>query len=232
MNKTCSSVAEAIRDIKDGAVIASGGFGLCGIPENLIRGIAAKGICNLTIISNNIGSIDSRDGSAYGVALLFQNRQVKKYIGSFPGPVAQLDWFLEQYESGMLTIEIMPQGTLNERLRCAVAGLGGVYIPTGVGTPLAEGKETRVIDGKEYLLELPLKADFAIIKAWKGDTMGNLVYRLTARNYNAVMAGAATVTIAEVEELVEPGDIPPDQVHTPGIFVQRVVKGDFYERRF
>jgi len=231
MNKTFATVSDAISDIRDGAVIASGGFGLCGIPENLIRAIVRKGVKGLTVISNNIGSIDLKHGGAYGIALLFQNRQVRKYVGSFPGPASKLDWFLDQYESGALELEIMPQGTLNERLRCAMAGLGGVYTPTGVGTLLAQGKETRTINGKDYLLELPLKADFAIIKARRGDSMGNLVYRSTARNYNAVMAGSARVTIAEVEELVEPGAIDPDQVHTPGILVQRVVKGDFYERR-
>jgi 3-oxoacid CoA-transferase subunit A len=231
MNKTFESSRAAIEDIRDGAVIMTGGFGLCGIPENLIRALLDKGVKDLTIISNNIGSIDLRKGGAFGVALLFRNRQVRKFVGSFPGPVARLDWFLDMVEKKEVEIEIMPQGTLNERVRLAVAGLGGVYTPVGAGTELAHGKETRVIDGREYLLELPLKADFALVKAHTGDRMGNLVYRRTARNYNAVMAGAAKVTIAEVEHLVEPGAIDPDQVHTPGIFVQRVVQGELYEKR-
>ncbi len=231
MDKTFAGSMAAIHDIRDGAVIMTGGFGLCGIPENLIRAVLEKGVKDLTIISNNIGSIDLKKGGAFGVALLFKNRQVRKFVGSFPGPVARLDWFLDMYEKHEVTVEIMPQGTLNERIRLAVAGLGGVYTPVGVGTELAVGKETRVIDGKEYLLELPLKADFALVKAHTGDRMGNLVYRRTARNYNAVMAGAAAVTIAEVENLVEPGAIDPDQVHTPGIFVQRVVKGELFEKR-
>jgi len=231
MDKTFESSIEAIADIGDGAVIMSGGFGLSGIPENLIRALVEKGSRGLTIISNNIGSIDLRMGGAYGVALLFENRQVRRFVGSFPGPVTKMDWFLEQYNAGEIELEIMPQGTLNERIRCAVAGLGAVYTPVGVGTVLAEGKESREIDGKEYLLEPALHADFAIVKARRGDRMGNLVYRGSARNYNAVMAGAATVTIAEVEELVEPGGIDPDSVHTPGIFVQRVIRGEFYEKR-
>ncbi|MBM4354279.1 MAG: 3-oxoacid CoA-transferase subunit A [Deltaproteobacteria bacterium] len=231
MDKTFDSSLAAIHDIRNGATIMTGGFGLCGIPENLIRALLEKGVRDLTIVSNNIGSSDLKQGGAYGVALLFRNRQVRKFIGSFPGPVARLDWFLDMYEKKEVEVEIMPQGTLNERIRLAVAGLGGVYTPVGAGTLLAEGKEARVIDGKEYLLELPLKADFALVKAHTGDRMGNLVYRRTARNYNAVMAGAAAVTVAEVEHLVEPGAIDPDQVHTPGIFVQRVVKGELYERR-
>lgn len=231
MNKSYKSSLAAIEDIEDGAVIMSGGFGLSGIPENLIRALVDKGVKDLTIISNNIGSIDLKHGGAYGSALLFESRQVRKFVGSFPGPVSKLPWFLEQYESGDLELEIMPQGTLNERIRCAMAGLGGVYTPVGVGTDLAEGKETREINGKEYLLELPLRADFAIVKAHKGDHTGNLVYRYSSRNYNAVMAGAAKVTIAEVEELVEPGKIDPNFVHTPGIFVQRIVQGELYEKR-
>jgi 3-oxoacid CoA-transferase subunit A len=165
------------------------------------------------------------------VALLFEKRQVRKFVGSFPGPVAKKDWFLEQYKKGDVELEIMPQGTLNERLRCAMAGLGGVYTPVGAGTILAQGKETRVLNGREYVLELPLKADYALIKGHAGDRMGNLAYRYTARNYNAVMAGTATVTVAEVERLVAPGEIDPDHVHTPGILVQRVVQGERYERR-
>ena len=231
MDKTCSSIDEAVAGIHDGAVIMSGGFGLSGIPENLIRALVRKGVKDLTIIGNNIGSIDLKEGGAYGVALLFESGQATRFIGSFPGPVTRLDWFKERYRSGSIQIEIMPQGTLNERIRCAGAGLGGVFTPIGVGTVLEEGKEKRVIDGREYLLELPLSADFAIIKAHTGDRMGNLVYRYTSRNYNPVMAPAAKVTIAEVEHLVEPGEIDPDQVHTPGIFVQSIVRGTKYEKR-
>ncbi len=231
MDKTIASAREAIADIQDGARIMFGGFGLCGIPENLLRALREKGVKDLTVISNNAGSIDLKAGGAYGLALLFESRQVKKFVGSFPGPVAKLDYFLGPFQSGELELEIMPQGTLNERIRCAMAGLGGVYSPVGVGTILAEGKESRTIEGKEYLLELPLHADFALIKAAQGDRMGNLVYRYTARNYNAVMAGAATTTIAEVEELLAPGAFHPDQVHTPGVLVQRVVVGERYERR-
>jgi 3-oxoacid CoA-transferase subunit A len=231
MDKTIESSLKAIADVPDGAVIMSGGFGLCGIPENLIRALLEKGVRDLTIISNNIGSIDLKRGGAFGVALLFKAGQVRKFVGSFPGPVAQEDWFLKQYNEKKIEVEIMPQGTLNERIRCAAAGLGGVYTPVGAGTLLAQGKESRTLDGREYLLELPLKADFAIVKAFRGDRAGNLVYRHAARNYNAVMAGAARVTIAEVEELVEPGGIDPDGVHTPGILVQRIVKGERYEKR-
>jgi len=231
MDKRYASSHEAIADIQDGAVLMTGGFGLSGIPENLIRALVERKVRDLTIISNNMGSIDLKEGGAFGAALLFENRQVRKFVGSFPGPVARFDWFLEQYNAGEVEVEIMPQGTLNERIRCSAAGLGGFYTPTGVGTLLAEGKECREIEGKEYLLELPLHADFALVKAFRGDRMGNLLYRYTARNYNAVMAGAARLTIAEVEELVEPGEIPPDHVHTPGIFVQRIVKGEVYEKR-
>jgi 3-oxoacid CoA-transferase subunit A len=231
MDKRFASAMDAIEDIRDGAVIMFGGFGLCGIPENLIRALREKGTRELTVISNNAGSIDLKQGGAFGLALLFESRQVRKFVGSFPGPASKLDTFLGPFQRGELEVEIMPQGTLNERIRCAMAGLGGVYTPVGVGTLLAEGKETRVINGKEYLLELPLYADFALIKGYKGDSMGNLIYRYTARNYNAVMAGAAKVTIAEVEELVEPGTIGPDDVHTPGILVQRVLQGARYEKR-
>lgn len=231
MDKTIASAWEAIADIEDGARIMFGGFGLCGIPENLIRAIREKGVQNLTVISNNAGSIDLKAGGAFGLALLFESGQVSKFVGSFPGPVAKLDYFLKPFQSGALELEIMPQGTLNERIRCAMAGLGGVYSPVGVGTILAEGKETRTIDGNDYLLELPLRADFGLVRAAQGDSMGNLVYRYTARNYNAGMAGAATTTIAEVEELLAPGAFHPDQIHTPGVLVQRVVKGERYERR-
>ena len=229
MNKLYSSTVEAIADVKDGASIMFGGFGVCGIPENLIEAILEKGVKNLTVIGNNIGDI--KNGGFYGVAKLVKNRQVKKFIGSFPGMIAEVDWFIEMYSKNEIEVEIMPQGTLNERIRCAGAGLGGVLTPAGVGTLLAEGKEVKVIDGREYLLELPLHADFAMIKAHKGDRMGNLVYRYTARNYNPVMAPAAKITIAEVEELVEVGELDPDQVHTPGIYVKRLIKGERHEKR-
>jgi 3-oxoacid CoA-transferase subunit A len=231
MDKTARSCDEAVRDIADGAVIMSAGFGLCGIPENLIRALVRKGVKDLTVIGNNLGSTDSRDGKIYGVGLLAENGQIRKFIGSFPGPIAKLPWFKELYRSKKIELEIIPQGTLNERIRCAGAGLGGVYTPTGVGTPIEEGKEKRVIEGREYILELPLRADFALVKAHKGDRAGNLIYRYSARNYNPVMAPAAEVTIAEVEELCETGAFDPDSVHTPGIFVTRVVKGEKYEKR-
>ncbi|MDO8806404.1 MAG: CoA transferase subunit A [Elusimicrobiota bacterium] len=231
MDKTVKSADEAVRDIGDGAVVMSAGFGLCGIPENLIRALVRKGVKDLTLIGNNLGSTDSADGQLYGIGLLARNGQIKKFIGSFPGPIAKLPWFRELYRSKKIELEIIPQGTLNERIRCAAAGLGGVYTPTGVGTPIEEGKEKRVLDGREYLLELPLRADFALVKAQKGDRAGNLVYRYSARNYNPVMAPAAGVTIAEVEELCETGSFDPDSVHTPGIFVTRIVKGEKYERR-
>ncbi|MCK4777443.1 MAG: CoA transferase subunit A [Actinomycetia bacterium] len=231
MDKVYESSLAATRDIKDGAVIMSGGFGLSGIPENLIRALIEKGVKNLTLIGNNIGSIDRKDGGAYGIALLAKNGQISKFIGSFPGPVTKLDWFKEQYNAGKIEIEIMPQGTLNERIRCAGAGLGGVYTPTGVGTLFEEGKDKKTVNGREYILELPLYADFAIIKAQKGDRHGNLIFRNTSRNYNPVMAPAGKITIAEVEELVEPGELDPNFIHTPGIYVQRVVKGEKYEKR-
>ena len=231
MNKTVASVHEAIADVQDGATIMFGGFGLCGIPENMIRALVEKGVKELTVVSNNAGSIDLKSGGAYGIALLFENRQVRKFVGSFPGPVAKLDYFLEPFRSKELELEIMPQGTLNERIRCAMAGLGGVLTPVGVGTILAEGKETIVVDGAEYLLETPIKADFSFIKGYKGDRLGNLIYRYTTRNYNEVMAGAAAVTIAEVEELVDPAEFHPDFIHTPGVLVKRIFKGEFYEKR-
>lgn len=231
MDKLVKSSDEAVSDIKDGAVVMSAGFGLCGIPENLIRALVRKGVKNLTLIGNNLGSTDSSDGEIYGIGLLAKNGQIKKFIGSFPGPIAKIPWFREMYKNKQIELEIIPQGTLNERIRCAGAGLGGFYTPTGVGTPIEETREKRVIDGREYLLELPLRADFALIRARRGDRAGNLVYRYSARNYNPVMAPAATVTIAEVEELCETGTFDPDSVHTPGIFVTRVVKGEKYEKR-
>jgi len=222
VNKVFPSVAEALFDLTDGATIMAGGFGLCGIPENLIRAIRDKGVKDLTFISNNAGIDDE------GLGLLLQTRQVKKMISSYVG---ENKIFEQQFLNGELEVELVPQGTLAERIRAGGAGIPAFYTPTGVGTRIAEGKEVRVFDGKEYLLERGLTADFAIVKAWKGDRWGNLVYRKTARNFNPMMATAARVTIAEVEELVELGDIDPDMVHTPGIFVQRIVVGERYIKR-
>ncbi len=222
MNKVFPSVAEALFDLADGATIMAGGFGLCGIPENLIRAIRDKGVKDLTFISNNAGIDDE------GLGILLQTRQVKKMISSYVG---ENKIFEQQFLSGDLEVELVPQGTLAERIRAGGAGIPAFYTPTGVGTRIAEGKEVRVFGGKEYLLERALTADFAVVKAWKGDRWGNLVYRKTARNFNPMMATAARVTIAEVEELVELGDIDPDLVHTPGIFVQRIVVGERYIKR-
>lgn len=222
MNKLVPSAAAAIHDIGDGAVVMAGGFGLCGIPENLIAALRDKGCRGLTCISNNAGVDD------FGLGLLLKTRQIRKMISSYVGENKE---FERQFLSGELEVELTPQGTLAERIRAASAGLGGFFTPTGVGTLVAEGKETRLIDGRTYVFERPLSADFALVKAWKGDRHGNLVYRATARNFNPVMAMAARVTIAEVEELVDVGQIEPDQVHTPGIFVQRILLGCNYEKR-
>ena len=222
MNKIVPSADEAIRDIADGATLMVGGFGLCGNPENLIAAVNRKGVSGLTVISNNCGTTD------LGLGVLLKARQIRKMIASYVGENKE---FERQFLSGELQVELNPQGTLAERIRAAAAGIGGFYTATGVGTQIAEGKETRVIGGREYLLELPLKADFALVKAWKADTWGNLVFRKTARNFNPVMATAARVTIAEVEELVEPGRIDPDHVVTPGIFVKHIIKGASYEKR-
>ena len=222
MNKVFPDAASAIHDIADGAVIMAGGFGLCGIPENLITALRDSGVSDLTFVSNNAGVDD------FGLGLLLQTRQVKKMISSYVGENKE---FERQFLAGELEVELTPQGTLAERIRAASAGLGGFFTPTGVGTKVAEGKETRVIDGRTFVFEKPLHADFAIVKAWKGDRHGNLVFRKTARNFNPMMAMAGKVTIAEVEELVEVGEIEPDAVHTPGIFVQRIVQGVDYEKR-
>jgi 3-oxoacid CoA-transferase subunit A len=208
--------------IPDGARIMVGGFGVCGIPENLIAALLARGTRNLTLMSNNAGL----DG--FGIGLLLANRQVKKMISSYVG---ENKVFERQFLAGELEAELIPQGTFCERMRASGAGLGGFFTPTGYGTVIAEGKETRIIDGKPYVLEMPLHADFALVRAWKGDSLGNLVYRKTARNFNPIMAAAGRVTIAEVENLVQPGEIDPDHVVTPGIFVQHVLKGEKYERR-
>lgn len=221
MNKVVSSVDEAVRDIQDGAVIMSGGFGLCGNPENLIAALHRKGAKNLTIISNNCGTTE------LGLGILLKAKQVKKMVSSYVGENKE---FERQFLSGELEVELNPQGTLAERIRAGGCGIGGFYTPTGVGTKVAEGKEVRVIDGREYVLESPLKADFAIVRAWKADKWGNLVFRKTARNFSPLMCMAAKVTIAEVENLVEVGQLDPDQIHVPSIFVKRVVPGRDYQK--
>src|SRR6266849_4832233 len=221
MNKVVSSADEAIRDIKDGAVVMSGGFGLCGNPENLIAALHKKGVKGLTIISNNCGTTE------LGLGILLKAKQVKKMVASYVGENKE---FERQYLSGELEVELNPQGTLAERIRAGGCGFGGFYTPTAVGTKVAEGKEVRKIDGRAYVLESPLVADFAIVRAWKGDKWGNLVFRKTARNFSPLMCMAARVTIAEVEHLVEVGHLDPDQNHTPSIFVKRVVQGRNYQK--
>ena len=222
MSKVLASAAEAVALVPDGATIMMGGFGVCGLPENLIDALHDRGTRDLTIISNNAGL----DG--FGIGRMLITRQVRKMISSYVGENKE---FERQFLSGELDVELVPQGTFAERIRAAGAGIGGFFTPTGYGTVVAEGKETRVIDGKPYVLEAPLHADFAFVRAWKGDRDGNLVYRKTARNFNPIMATAAQVTIAEVEHLVEPGEIDADHVVTPGIFVQHILKGEKYERR-
>ncbi len=222
MNKVLPRAATAVALVPEGATIMMGGFGLCGIPENLIAALRERGTSGLTVVSNNAGVDD------FGIGILLRSRQVRKMISTYVGENKE---FERQFLTGELEVELVPQGTFAERIRAGGAGIGGFFTPTGYGTLVADGKETRVIDGKPYVLERPLHADFAFVKAWKGDTLGNLVYRRTARNFNPVMATAATVTIAEVEHLVEPGEIDPDQVHTPGIFVQHVIQGANYEKR-
>lgn len=221
MNKVYPSAEAAIADIPDGATILVGGFGLCGNPENLIRALHKKGTKNLTIVSNNCG-IDNE-----GLGILLAAGQVKKMVSSYVGENKTFERLLL---SGELEVELNPQGTLAERIRAGGAGIPAFYTPTGVGTVVAEGKEVRVFDGREYVLERAITAPWAFVKAWKGDTYGNLIYRRTARNFNPVMAMAARCTIAEVEELVEPGELDPDMIHTPGIFVKRIIKGEFYKK--
>ncbi len=221
MNKVVKNADEAIRDMQDGAVIMSGGFGLCGNPENLIAAIHRKGVKNLTIISNNCGTTDK------GLGVLLLSRQVKKMIGSYVGENKE---FERQFLSGELEVELNPQGTLAERIRAGGAGLGGFFTPTGAGTQIAQGKESRVIDGREMIFEKPLKADYAIVRAWKGDRWGNLVFRKTARNFSPMMATAARITIAEVENLVDVGELGPDQIHVPSIFVKRIFQGSNYQK--
>ena len=221
MDKTVASADEAVADLFDGATLMAGGFGLCGIPENLIVAIRRKGTKNLTIISNNCG-IDDK-----GLGILLANGQVKKMISSYVG---ENKTFERLFLDGKLEVELNPQGTLAERIRAGGAGIPAFYTPTGYGTKVAEGKETREFAGRMFVLETALKADFAIVKAWKGDRFGNLLYRKTTRNFNPMMAAAAKITVAEVEQLVEPGELDPDQVHTAGIYVHRILLGSGYEK--
>ena len=221
MNKVVASADAAVADIPDGATVMSGGFGLCGNPENLIAALAKKGVKNLTIISNNCGTND------YGLGVLLKARQVRKMVASYVGENKE---FERQLLAGEIEVELNPQGTLAERIRAAGCGIGGFFTPTGVGTKIAEGKETRAIDGTDYVFEKPLRADYAIIRAWKADRWGNCVFHETARNFSPLMAMAAEKTIVECEQLVEVGEIDPDQIHTPSIFVQKVLKGPRYEK--
>lgn len=222
MNKVVAGADEAIRDIPDGATIMIGGFGLCGIPENLIAALVRKGVKNLTTISNNVGIDD------FGLGKCLAAGQIVKHIGSYVGENRLLE---EMVLGNRLDLTLLPQGTLAECLRAGGAGIPAFYTPTGVGTIVAEGKETREFDGREYVLERALKADFALIKAWRGDKWGNLIYRKTARNFNPMMATAAKITIAEVEELVEVGELDPDKIMTPSIYVKRIFQGSGYEKR-
>jgi 3-oxoacid CoA-transferase subunit A len=222
MDKVVRSADDAVALIPDGATVMVGGFGVCGNPENLLDALLRRGTRNLTVISNNAGIDD------FGLGRLLKARQIRKMIATYVGENRE---FERQYLAGELEVDLIPQGTFSERIRAGGAGIGGFFTPTGVGTIVANGKEVRVIDGRSYLLELPLKADVALVRAWRGDTRGNLVYRKTARHFNPMMATAARVTLAEVEHLVEAGDIPPDAVHTPGIFVRHILQGAAYERR-
>ena len=222
MNKVVIDADEAIHDIRDGQVLMLGGFGLCGIPENCIAALVKKGVKHLTCISNNAGIDD------FGIGLMLKQKQVKKMISSYVGENAE---FERQLLSGELEVELIPQGTLATRCLAAGYGMPAIFTPAGVGTEVAEGKEVRNFDGKDYLLEHAFKADFAIVKAWRGDEQGNLVYNETARNFNPLMAMAGKITIAEVEELVAPGQLDPNNIHTPGIYVHRIFQGVNYEKR-
>ncbi|TCK73773.1 CoA transferase subunit A [Acidipila rosea] len=222
MNKVVKNADDAVADIQDGATIMLGGFGLCGIPENLIHALVRRRVTGLHTISNNMGI----DGA--GMGLMLEAGMIASHIGSYVGENKLLE---EKVIRGELNLTLVPQGTLAERIRAGGAGIPAFYTPAGVGTLVAEGKETREFDGKPYLMERWLRADFALIKAWKGDTAGNLVYRKTARNFNPMMATAARITIAEVEELVDPGQLDPDQIVTPGIYVKRIFQGASYEKR-
>jgi 3-oxoacid CoA-transferase subunit A len=222
MDKRIASPDAAIANLRDAMTILMGGFGLCGIPEHLIQAVCRKGTKDLTVVSNNAGVDD------FGIGLLLQNRQVKKMISTYVG---ENKLFEQLVLSGELQVELNPQGTLAERLRAGGAGIPAFYTPTGYGTMVAEGKETRDFDGRHYVLERALRGDFAFVKAWKGDRMGNLVFRKTSRNFNPMMATAADYVVAEVEQLVEPGQLDPDQVHTPGIFVDAIFQGAAYTKR-
>lgn len=222
MSKVYKDALSAIADISDGSSLLVGGFGLCGIPENSILALKQKGLKNLTCISNNAGVDD------FGLGLLLQTRQIKKMMASYVGENKE---FERQYLAGELEVELIPQGTLAERIRSAGVGIPAFWTATGVGTTVEEGKEKRKFEGKTYVMEKALKGDFALVKAWKGDKFGNLIYKQTARNFNPIMALAGKITIAEVEELVEPGELDPDKIHTPAIFVQRIFEGKNYEKR-
>ncbi len=222
MRKVVKDADEAVRDIPDGAAVMLGGFGLCGIPEQAIAALVRKGTKGLHTISNNMGV----DG--FGMGLMLEAGMIASHIGSYVGENKLLE---QKVIRGELDLTLVPQGTLAERIRAGGAGIPAFYTPTGLGTPVAEGKDTRAFDGKQYVMERWLRADFALVKAWKGDTAGNLIYRKTARNFNPMMATAATITIAEVEELVEPGVLDPDAIVTPGIYVQRIFEGRSYEKR-
>ncbi len=222
MNKVVANADEAIRDIQDGATILVGGFGLCGIPENLIAALVRKGVKNLNTISNNMG-VDE-----FGLGLLLQKGQIRSHKGSYVG---ENKLFEDLVLAGKLDLELVPQGTLAERIRAGGAGIPAFFTPTGYGTVVAEGKETHEFDGRMYVMERAITAEFALVKAWKGDKWGNLVYRRTARNFNPMIATAGKITIAEVEELVEVGELDPDQIHTPSIYVNRIFQGATYEKR-
>jgi len=222
MKKVFANADEALFDIKDGSVIMLGGFGLCGIPENCIASLVKRGVKNLTCISNNAGVDD------FGIGLMLRQKQVKKMIASYVGENAE---FEKQLLSGELEVELIPQGTLATRCLAAGYGMPAIFTPAGVGTEVSQGKEVRNFKGKNYLLEYAFEADYALIKAWKGDTSGNLIFRETARNFNPLMAMAGNITIAEVEELAAPGELNPDHIHTPGIYVHRIFKGENYEKR-
>ena len=222
MNKVVASADEAIRGIEDNAVLGLGGFGLCGIPENSIDALIRKGVKGLTCISNNAGVDD------FGIGLMLQTRQVRKMISSYVGENAE---FERQLLSGELLVDLIPQGTLATRLMAAGYGMPAIYTPAGVGTEVAEGKEVRNFNGKDYLLEYAFDIDYSIVKAWKGDTQGNLIFRMTSRNFNPLIAMAGKITIAEVEELVPAGELDPDHIHLPGIYVSRIFKGSNYQKR-
>jgi 3-oxoacid CoA-transferase subunit A len=221
-SKVYSDAKSALTGIKDNMTLIVGGFGLCGIPENCIQALKESGAKGLTCVSNNAGVDD------FGLGILLHTRQIKKMVSSYVG---ENPTFEKQFMSGELEVELCPQGTLAERIRAGGAGIPGFYTPTGVGTKVAEGKEVKVFNGREYILERGIVGDFAFVKAWKGDKFGNLIFRKTARNFNPMAATAGKITVAEVEELVEIGELPPDQIHTPGVFVQRIFKGKNYEKR-